>query len=86
MAVLGNIIMVIPLLREPWFSPTYALVWTFTTLDLDFSVLSIAFNPFVNPGWSSMASFFGSIASLASVLVVTQTTARDVTRRKVKAN
>jgi hypothetical protein len=86
MAVLGNIVMVIPLLRESWFSSKYGQMWAFTALGLGFSILSIALYPFVNPGWSSMASFFGSIASVASVLVVTQTTAKDVRRRKVKAD
>jgi hypothetical protein len=76
MAVMGNIVMVVPFLRKSWFLPAYTLMWLFFTLGLIFAVTSIVIYPLLNTGWSSMLSFFGSVASAASVLVMTQATKR----------
>ena len=84
MAVLGNITMVVPLLKKSWLSPGYSLMWTFCVMGLLFSVISIIIYPLLNTGWSSMFSFFGSIASAASVLVMTQATSKGVNRSKAK--
>jgi uncharacterized membrane protein YhaH (DUF805 family) len=84
MAVLGNLVMVVPLLKKSWFSPAYSLMWTFFILGLAFSIISIIIYPLINTGWSSIVSFFGSIASVASVLVMTQATSKGVNREKVK--
>ncbi|OOQ91749.1 hypothetical protein PEBR_09359 [Penicillium brasilianum] len=78
MSVLGNLTMVIPLLKKSWFSPAYNTMWIFFTLGVAFAILSIAIYPLVNTGWSFMVAFFGSIASVASVLVTTQAAAKDV--------
>lgn len=86
MAVLGNIVMVVPLLKKSWFSPAYSLMWTFFMLGLAFSIISIIIYPLINTGWSSMVSFFGSIASATSVLVMTQATSKGVNRDKVKTD
>ena len=84
MAVMGNIVMVVPLVRKSWFSPAYGLMWAFFALGAVFAVMSVVLYPLLNPGWSSMVSFFGSIASVASVLVMTQATVREGGSRKVK--
>ena len=78
MSILGNLIMVIPLLKHSWFSPAYSTMWIFFTLGVAFSFISIVIYPLVNTGWSSMLAFFGSIASVASVLVMTQGAAKRV--------
>lgn len=80
MAVMGNIIMVVPLLGRSWFSPAYGLMWMFFTVGMIFAVTAIAIYPFCNTGWSSMVSFFGSVASAASVLVMTQAGRMDENR------
>lgn len=84
MSILGNLIMVIPLLKHSRFSPAYSTMWIFFTLGMAFSFISIVIYPLVNTGWSSMAAFFGSIASVASVLVMTQGAAKRVLQ-KVKS-
>lgn len=61
MAVLGNIVVIVPLLKKSWFSPAYSLMWTFFMLGLAFSIISIIIYPLINTGWSSMVSFFGSL-------------------------
>jgi uncharacterized membrane protein YhaH (DUF805 family) len=81
MSILGNLIMVIPLLKKSWFSPAYSTMWIFFTLGVTFAVISILIYPFVNTGWSSMVAFFGSIASVASVLVMTQGAAKRVLQK-----
>jgi predicted ferric reductase len=86
MAILGNVVMVVPLLKKSWFSPAYSLMWTFFALGLTFAIISIIIYPLLNTGWSSMVSFFGSIASAASVLVITQATSKEVNRGKVKTD
>ncbi|XP_014557279.1 hypothetical protein COCVIDRAFT_97476 [Bipolaris victoriae FI3] len=84
MAVMGNVIMVVPLFKKSWFSPTYGLMWGFFALGLAFAIVAVIIYPLLNPGWSSMVAFFGSIASVASVLIMTQATAREDTKNKVK--
>ncbi|EUC42962.1 hypothetical protein COCMIDRAFT_28472 [Bipolaris oryzae ATCC 44560] len=84
MAVMGNVIMVVPLFKKSWFSPAYGLMWGFFALGLTFAIVAVIIYPLLNPGWSSMVAFFGSIASVASVLIMTQATAREGTKTKVK--
>ncbi|KAJ5895613.1 hypothetical protein N7495_007304 [Penicillium taxi] len=81
MSVLGNLTMVFPLLKKSWFSPAYNTMWISFTLGVAFSVLSIIIYPFVNTGWSSMLAFFGSIASAASVLIITQAAGKEIPRK-----
>jgi hypothetical protein len=86
MAVMGNIIMVVPLLKKSWFSPAYGIMWAFFGLGLAFAVISVILYPLVNPGWSFMVAFFGSIASAAPVLIMTQATAKEGNRVKMKSD
>jgi hypothetical protein len=86
MAVMGNIIMIAPLLKKSWFSPAYGFMWGFFTLGLVFAIVAVVIYPLLNPGWSSMVAFFGSIASVASVLIMTQATAREGSGAKVKVD
>ncbi|EMD86328.1 hypothetical protein COCC4DRAFT_135016 [Bipolaris maydis ATCC 48331] len=86
MAVMGNVIMVVPLLKKSWFSPAYGLMWGFFALGLAFAIVAVIIYPLLNPGWSYMVAFFGSIASVASVLIMTQATAREETKAKVKTD
>ncbi|KAJ5449458.1 uncharacterized protein N7458_005907 [Penicillium daleae] len=81
MSVLGNLTMVIPLLKKSWFSPAYSMMWMFFALGVAFAAISIIIYPFANTGWSSMVAFFGSIASAASVLVMTQAAAKVVPQK-----
>lgn len=53
-------------------------------LGLAFSIISIIIYPLINTGWSSFVSFFGSIASAASILVMTQATSKGVNHGKAK--
>ncbi|KAJ6106174.1 hypothetical protein N7512_009691 [Penicillium capsulatum] len=78
MSVLGNLTMVIPLLKKSWLSPAYSTMWIFFSLGVTFALIAIAIYPFLNTGWSSMLAFFGAISSVASVLIMTQAAARDV--------
>lgn len=81
MSVLGSLTMVIPLMKKSWFSPAYSTMWMFFLLGMSFAIIAIVIYPLVNTGWSSMVAFFGSIASVASVLVMTQAAARDVSQK-----
>jgi uncharacterized membrane protein YhaH (DUF805 family) len=86
MAVIGNLVVVVPLLKRSWFLPAYGLMWAFLSIGLAFAVISIIIYPFLDPGWSSMLAFFASIVSAASVLIMTQATARKVDRVKIKSD
>ncbi|KAF1838922.1 hypothetical protein BDW02DRAFT_626744 [Decorospora gaudefroyi] len=86
MAVMGNIIMVVPLLKKSWFSPAYGLMWAFFALGLAFAFIAVILYPLVNPGWSFMVAFFASIASAASVLSMTLASARERNNVKVKSD
>lgn len=81
MSVLGNLTMVVPLLKKSWFSPAYSTMWIFFSLGVTFAIASIIIYPLLNTGWSSMLAFFGSVASAASVLIMTQAAARNVPRK-----
>jgi hypothetical protein len=78
MSVLGSLTMVIPLMKRSWFSLAYGTMWMFFSLGMIFAIIAIVIYPLVNAGWSSMVAFFGSVASVASVLVMTQAAAKDV--------
>jgi hypothetical protein len=84
MAILGNLMIVAPLLRKPWFSGIYSTMWIFFGLGCAFNALAIINYPFLNAGWSSMFAFFGSVASTASVLIITQSTGKEIGQAKVK--
>ena len=84
MSVLGSLVMVLPLLKKSWFCPAYTTMWILFFSGVVFAVLSIAIYPLYNTGWSSVLSFFGSVASIFSVLAMTQTTAREAFDSKVK--
>lgn len=81
MSVLGSLTMVIPLLKKSWFSPAYSTMWIFFTLGVTFAIIAIILYPLVNTGWSSMVAFFGSIASVAAVLDMTQAAAKSVPQK-----
>jgi hypothetical protein len=51
---------------------------------LAFSIISIIIYPLISTGWSSF--FGGSVASAASVLVMTQATSKGVNCDKAKTN
>ena len=75
MTVLGNFLMVIPLLKESWFSPAYIWMWTFMLMSLVMCGVSVGLYLLVHTGWSSMVAFFASLAGTSAVLVLTQATA-----------
>lgn len=84
MTVLGNFLMVIPLLKESWFSPTYIWMWTFMLMSLLMCGVSVGLYLVVQTGWSSMVAFFASVAGTSAVLVVTQATVKIAPEEKVK--
>jgi peptidoglycan/LPS O-acetylase OafA/YrhL len=86
MVVIGNLVVVVPLLKRSWFLPAYSLMWALFSTGLACAVISVAMYPFLNPGWSSMLTFLASMASAASVLVMTQATAGKVDRVKIKSD
>ncbi|ESU15792.1 hypothetical protein FGSG_09246 [Fusarium graminearum PH-1] len=86
MWTLGSIMMIVPLFRGSWFAPAYLSMWIFLTAGFLCNVASVAIYIQVNTGWSSMLAFFGSIASAAAVLVMTQGTTKPDRKRKLKAD
>ncbi|KAK7981247.1 hypothetical protein PG989_013704 [Apiospora arundinis] len=78
-AVLASFSMIVPLWRQLDLSTApYLVMAAFWILGLAAAVASVAMYPFVNPGWSNLVSFVGSIASAASVVVMTQATGRQM--------
>lgn len=77
MSVLGNFATALPLLQSTRISGTSYFFWAFSAMGLFSAVLSVAIYPFANTGWSSVVSFIGTVASAASVLVLTVATARE---------
>ncbi|KAK6824542.1 hypothetical protein PG987_012036 [Apiospora arundinis] len=76
-AVLASFSMIVPLWRQlDLTTAPYLIMAAFWILGLATAVASVAMYPFVNPGWSNLVSFVGSIASAASVVVMTQATGR----------
>ena len=84
MTVLGNFLMVIPLLKESWFSPAYIWMWTFMLMSLLMCGVSVGLYLVVQTGWSSMVAFFASVAGTSAVLIVTQATVKIAPEEKVK--
>lgn len=77
MSVLGNFATALPLLQSARVSEPSYLFFAFSAMGLFSAVLSVVIYPFTNPGWSSVVSFVGTVASAASVLVLTVATARE---------
>lgn len=77
MSVLGNFAAALPLLQSARISGPCYFFWAFSAMGLLSAVLSVVIYPYTNTGWSSVVSFVGSVASAASVLVLTVATARE---------
>lgn len=77
MSVLGNFATALPLLQSARISETPHYFWVFSATELFSAVLSVVIYPLTNTGWSSVVSFVGTVASGASVLVLTVATARE---------
>lgn len=82
MTVLGNIIAIIPLLKKSWFESAYMLMWCSFGLSFVLAGASLVLYVFAGSGWSSVASFLSSVASVAAVLVVTQATGKETGKVK----
>ncbi|KAK7977106.1 hypothetical protein PG996_003178 [Apiospora saccharicola] len=71
-AVLGSLYSIIPLRKQFTKSVPHVAAAVFWGLGFLAAVASVIMYPWVNVGWSSMASFVGSILTAASVAVLTQ--------------
>lgn len=86
MSVLGNFATALPILQSTRISgPCYSF-WVFSAMGLFSAVLSVVIYPLTNTGWSSAVSFIGTVASAASVLVLTVATAREHMTRPRSTN
>jgi hypothetical protein len=85
MTILGNLMAVVPLIKKSWFSPAYNLMWTLFGFGLLSAIVAIVIYPLLNLGWSALFSFFASVASAASVPVITQASAKGRTAEKLTA-
>ncbi|KAH7358005.1 hypothetical protein B0T11DRAFT_354651 [Plectosphaerella cucumerina] len=72
MSTLGSVLMVVPMLREPWFSLIYLSVWLMLGGGLVCSIVSVAIFTHVHTGWSSAFVLFGSMMSAWAVLIMAQ--------------
>ncbi|KAM0335790.1 hypothetical protein ACHAQA_000840 [Verticillium albo-atrum] len=88
MWTLGSLMLIVPLMRGTWFSMAYWSMWGFLLVGFGCAVGSVALYTEAHTGWSNLLAFFGSISSVAAVLVTTQLvqeTGRRREREKPKA-
>lgn len=76
-AIMGNFVMVLPLLRGSWFSAPHVIMWIWFAAGLAFASLSIVTYPLCNTGWSSLLAFFATIAGFGATLSITVTVGKD---------
>jgi hypothetical protein len=72
MSTLGSVLMVVPMLRGPWFSLVYMTVYLMLSGGLVCSIVSVAIFAHVHTGWSSAFVLFGSMMSAWAVLIMAQ--------------
>jgi len=80
MAVMANVVTILPHVHKSWLSPAYSLMWFFFISGIVCALVSMGLYLLCSPAWSSVLSFLGSMASAACVLVFTQATAREASR------
>jgi len=76
MAVLGNLMTIVSLVQESWWSPAYALAYALLLASVLCSVVSIGIYTLLNTAFSSFFAVAGSAFSVFSVLIMTQAHAK----------
>lgn len=84
MSVLGSLATAIPLLRHHSFERARIIFWMTFVVSVITAVISIAIYVYFNTCYSALVAFLGSIASAASLLVLTQATTPDTKLDKPK--
>ena len=74
--IMANFVMIIQLTQGSRFSKQYMYVWIWFILGIVCAIVSVAIYPFCNTAWSSIMSFFATIAGFGATLSVAMTVAR----------
>ena len=73
--IMANFVMIIQLTQGSRLSKQYMCVWIWFILDIVCAIISVAIYPFCNTAWSSLMSFFATIAGFGATLSVAMTVA-----------
>jgi hypothetical protein len=71
--IMANFVMIIQLTHGSRFSKQYIYVWIWFFIGILCAGVSVAIYPFFNTAWSSLLSFFATIAGFGATLSVTMT-------------
>jgi hypothetical protein len=71
--IMANSVMIIQLTEGSRFSKRYMYVWIWFFLGILCASISVAIYPFCNTAWSSLMSFFATIAGFGATLSVAMT-------------
>jgi hypothetical protein len=71
--IMANFVMIIQLTHGSRFSNQYKFVWIWFFIGILCAGVSVAIYPFCNTAWSSLLSFFATIAGFGATLSVTMT-------------
>lgn len=85
--IMANFVMIIQLTEGSRFSTRYMYVWIWFFLGIVCAIISVAIYPFCNTAWSSLMSFFATIAGFGATLSVAmtiETTRSDAPNSKKK--
>lgn len=83
--IMGNLAMVIPLIKGSWLSAPYIVTWMWFGVGLGCAVMSIVIYPLCNPGWSSLLAFCATIAGFGATLSITMAVGKDETSGQTSA-
>ena len=86
---MANFVMIIQLTEGSRFSNRYMHVWIWFFLGVVCAIISVAIYPFCNTAWSSLLSFFATIAGFGAMLSVAMIVAsprsgESVAKKKVE--
>lgn len=73
--IMANFVMIIQLTQGSRLSKQYMYVWIWFILGIVCAIISVAIYPFCNTAWSSIMSFFATIAGFGATLSVAMTVA-----------
>ena len=76
-AIMGNIVMVVLLIRGSWISTPHVIMWLWFTAGIVFASVSIAIYPLCNTGWSSLLAFFATLSGFGATLSITMAVGRS---------
>jgi hypothetical protein len=72
---MANFVMIIQLTQGSRLSKQYMYVWIWFILGIVCAIISVAIYPFCNTAWSSIMSFFATMAGFGATLSVAMTVA-----------